>query len=67
MLVWKGPRHFLQTIREKFGKKMTQVFAQFPIEKCLSYFEKKNNFTSKSSSGHIECNIDNTLEKFCQN
>ena len=33
MLVWKGTRHFLQAIRENFGRNMTKFFAQFPKEK----------------------------------
>ena len=40
---------------------MTNFFVQFPKEMRLSFFEKKN-FTSKSSPGHVECIIDNSLE-----
>ena len=45
---------------------MTKFFVQFPKEIVAQLFWKKINLTSKSSSGHIECIIDNTLEKAAQ-
>ena len=46
-LVWKGTKHFRQSLREILGRKMTKFFGQFPEKNVVLVLFKKNIFTSK--------------------
>ena len=41
VLVWKGTRHFSQSFRERFGRKMTKFSDQFPKIFFLGFLDKK--------------------------